>query len=277
MLKKYLKYKKAGLLALILSGIIITSCSPESNPAETEDDGKNAEDYYPGKTGSSWTYSIERTNEGSDNLTPAGTKVIKFNDVTSSSGIDRIIQEETITFNSNVISSLTAVVRRTAKGLYIDIDSAETAGFIPDSLLNSYPDYLGLRIDSEAQTISVPFFVGKNWKVFVISVLTKAGNVDAFNIKANIEGTEKISVLNQIKEAQKIKCTVTFRIPKETTGTPEFTTRTYNAFYWYAEGTGLARYEGNAFISSILSGSSINIADTNKTVRQILTNCEIKE
>jgi hypothetical protein len=261
--------KKIKLLLTIVFTLVFTACNSDSNPSENPDgSNKKVKDYFPGGTGSNWTYSVSISDSGNNNLTNSGTKVTTFTSVITSNGFDQIKQEEAITRNNVSVPIISVDLRRTDSGLFMIIDTTGWADKILDSLVQKLGGQVNINIDSEARILSVPFYTGQTWKVFSVSVNVLIGSFDIISITARYMGTEDIIIDGNTHTAQKIEYAVTFRIP---VGNVSYNTENYKATAWYAENVGMARFEGNALLTNLLSGAEINISDTSSIGLQELT------
>lgn len=273
--------KKFILPAVLIIAAIMYSC--DSNTADSiidggGDSGKVVKDYFPGGVGSNWTYAVGLSDSGSTAYSNNATKAVTFKSVVTTDGADEINQEEAVVYNGNALPVSIVKMRRSDKGLYILIDTTGLAESIPDTVKQLLNEYLGsfqLNISTEVQTLSVPFFSGQTWKAFALNISSGViFSVDAIVVNASYAGTENIDIQSETKQAQKIKYTVIFRYPSESV--IPFNEKSYDAFAWYVEGVGLAKFQGNALITNVLSGSEINLSDTNRVAVQTLTSYEIK-
>lgn len=263
---------------IIILSVVFYSCDSNSPNNDGNNPGGNSDkvvkDYFPGGIGSSWTYSIGITDSAGNTYNNNATKVNTFKSIDTTGGVDQIVQEGSLVYNGTNVPVREVDLRRTDKGLYVIIDTTGLSSEIPDSVKQLLMQYLGsaeIKIDTEVQTISVPFFEGQTWKVFALNI---ANAIDAISVEASYDGQEDISVIGENKTAEKIKYTVTFKYPSEK-GFP-LNSKTYNAYAWFVEGIGLVKFEGNALLTNVLSGSAIDISDTSRAAVQTLKEYTIK-
>lgn len=263
---------KLTLLYAVSLMLLITfySCSKkDDNPTSPQPVG-NISAFYPGKTGSSFSYntSINNVSAGSRIVTIGGTTIIKGNTYT--------IQKNFAQFGTDTSTAIT-YFRTTGDSLMFYVDTTGLSSFIPASVRGS----LIIKAPTEAKVLRVPLSSGSNWSAYSLNVaFPPLVSLDVIQLTAAFAGSENITLNltsgTQTIAAQKVQYQMKLSFPDSTFNLSNIQNRFYNATAWFVEGIGLARLEGNAAALQALTRSNITLADTSKTALETLTSFTIK-
>jgi len=244
---------------LITLAFVLISCDKDSDPS-SPGDGVSASVYYPGQSGSTFTYSV--TTDG----VSSGQRIVTISS-TSELGGNYLKQ-------TSVMDTSTAVtyVRRTDSGVYFYVDTTGLADFIPDSLQS----VLTLTLDEEVTAFVKTFNTTVDWVAFKMDVNFLTIPYNVINVSSHYEGSEDISAIGGTStyKAEKVRYDMRYTIPNLSGGQPQV--RTFTARVWFVKDIGIARLEGNATVLNAIGGGGIDFADTSKVMTQSLLSYDIK-
>lgn len=264
---------KLKLLYTVSVLLLITfySCSKkdDNNPSSPQPVG-NVSTFYPGNTGSSFSYSIAINN------VQAGNRIVTLGGTTTIKGRTYSIQNNFIQLGTDTASAVT-FFRMSTDTLFYYIDTTGLYRFIPANLQSS----VIIRATDEVKVLGVPLKSGNSWKAYTLTLALGPFSLPVVQLNASYLGQENINLNiansgQQSKTAEKIQYQMILTIPDSSGNLNQSTTRTYNAKAWFVDGIGLARLEGNAAVLNALSSTSISFSDTTKTAVQTLNSFTIK-
>ena len=230
-----MKILSRTMLILIL-GLLINACNKDNS---TNPPVQNNTGYFPDGDGSSYTYSMSKTDSNGTQNT--GTRRTEYTGVGSKKrhnlpGADRLHK------HSRSTSVSLSYFRKTNDSLYYFLDTTGLSAAIPDSLKSN------ISIDNEMKMLSFPVDQNSSWKVFTLSIVY-IFNIPVLNVDGAYDGTENITLhLNSgdvNKDAVKIKYTFSLNCTRrESTN--------YKAYAWLVDGIGIVKWQGNGAILMLL-------------------------
>lgn len=254
-------FRKLFFISITL--IIYISCNSEysTNPPE-----QDFPDYYPTGIGSTLKYSVNE-KDSSGNIIQSGTRNILFSGNYIYNGINYTTQDDSLDFGTQSSVS-TYLVRKSETGVFYAIDTNQVALLIPDSL----KQFVTLR--NEMQLLFYPLTAGSSWSLYRITAEVQPGiQIKILDIIASFEGTEQLTInidsVTVVFPSRKVSYNV--EIFSEIGSAPE----TYSATMWYAQNTGLLKFEGNQFIID-LGGGGIGFEPSTNILTQELIEYDIK-
>lgn len=271
--------KRVIINVFIMIGLVIfVSCDDESNPVDNNFTA-SAKDYYPGSEGSEFNYLIDTVNTTNGTYTNVSSRYSYFSGSTTINGTEYMVQvNETTDGNSPpIVTELN--FRRTDTGIYLAVDTTGLSQLIPDTLyqeLDLEPGDIELKADPEINIFSYPLVEGKSWTAFQLNIDAAGFEFSLVEVKANYRGKEEL-MLEEYEGtgAEKIKYTATITIPNPEDISNPFE-QNYSGYGWYGKNIGLMKIEGNALALTALNQSDINLADSNRVIRQRLIDHELK-
>lgn len=255
-------YLKTILFAL-LTILIFVGCEEET---PNEPPPPNYPDYYPGRIGSTFKYSIvEKDSAG--NLLQSGTRNILFSGSYNLNGINYTTQDDSLDFGSQS-SVATYLFRKTETAVFYAVDTSQIAQLIPDTL----KQYVTLR--DEMQLLFYPLTIGSSWSLYRITAEVQPGiEVKILDVVAKFESNEQIVLtidsVRTVFPARKVNYTIELFT---SIGSPP---ETYSAFMWYVQNVGLVKFEGNQFVVNI-GGGGITFEPSSNILTQELIEYNIK-
>ncbi len=255
-----IKILSRTMLILIL-GLLINACNKDSS---TNPPVQNNTGYFPDGDGSSYTYSISKTDSNGTQNT--GTRRTEYTGVGVKNATTYQVQTDSINIAGASSVSL-SYFRKTNDYLYYFLDTTGLSAAIPDSLKNN------ISIDNEMKMLSFPVDQNSSWKVFTLSIVY-IFNIPVLTVDGAYDGTENITLhLNSgdvNKDAVKIKYTLSLTVPGgESTN--------YNASAWLVDGIGIVKWQGNGAILDAFTGGGIDLSDTTSVITQSLVSYDIKQ
>lgn len=253
----------AGFAMIIILGLLISACNKDNitNPPVQNDTG-----YFPNGDGSTYTYSVERSD--STGMQATGTKTTEYSGTEIKNGVAYQVQIDSLNL-SGVSEISLSYFRKTNDILYYFLDTTGLSSAVPDSLRNN------ISLDQELKFLSFPLTQNKNWSVFRLAIVYSFFNISVLTLGASYDGTESITLHltsgDVTKEAVKLKYTLILTLPNT------LSTSTYTAYVWLADGIGIVKWQGNAVILNAFSGGGVNISDTTSVITQSLISYNVKQ
>lgn len=269
-----MRYLKVFIILFIF---VMYGCSDKPNDPVIDETGTSASQYFPGKIGSRFIYSVEEFDSSQGIFLHKGEKEVTYNNIIKLRNTDYVTQENKYIIPEKDTTGI-SYFRLSDRGVYYFID---TTGF--GNLISSLPDtlksLLSFSIDEEMNVLSLPFFEGKTWTAYQLSlsIPTFAYELSIVDITATYRGKESVSVpfSESNVDSERIEYKITLRIPTiENLLNPPTTVFISNAYF--IENTGLVKIEGNTFLINALSGGGIELADSSGITRELLVDKEIK-
>ncbi len=255
------KYISASTVIVVLA-LLISACNKNNstNPPAPNDTG-----YFPNGDGTTYTYSIAKTDSNGTQTT--GTRNSEYSGTAVKNGTTYQVQIDSI--NISGISSISlSYFRKTNDSLYYFLDTTGLSAVIPDSLGTN------VSLDPEMKILSFPVDVNKTWPVFKLYVSYGIFNLPVLTVEGSYDGTENITLhLNSgdtTEDAVRLKYTLSMGVP----GGP---TTEYNAFAWLVDGIGIVKWQGNGAILNAFAGGGIDLSDTTSVITQSLTSYDVKQ
>jgi hypothetical protein len=250
------------LVVIMFLALLLNACNKNNitNPSVPNDTG-----YFPNGDGTTYTYSIQKTD--SNGTISTGTRNTEYSGSSVKNGITYQVQIDSFNIVGAGDISL-SYFRKTNDTLYYYLDTTGLAASIPDSLRN----YLSL--DKEMKVLSFPVTENKSWSVFKLSAVYLIFNVPVLSVECSYDGTEAVILhLNSgdvTKDAVKLKYTMSLTIPNTTS-------TTYTAYTWLVDGIGIVKWQGNSTILNAFTGGGVNLADTTSVITQSLISYNVMQ
>ena len=251
----------SGFIIIMILGLLVSACNKDNS---TNPPVQNYTGYFPDGDGTTYTYSIAKTDSNGTQTT--GTRSTEYSGTEVKNGTTYQVQIDS--FNISGLSSVSlSYFRKTNDSLYYFLDTTGLSSSIPDSLQNN------ISLDKEMKVLSFPVNENKTWSVFQLSIKYAIFNLNVLTVDGAYDGTENITLnLNSgdtNKDAVRLKYTLSIKVP----GGP---TTEYNAFAWLVDGIGIVKWQGNAAILDAFAGGGIDLSDTTSVITQNLTSYNIK-
>jgi hypothetical protein len=251
----------SGSALIIILGLLINACNKDNS---TNPPVQNNTGYFPNGDGTSYSYSIAKTDSNGTQTT--GTRSSEYTGTEVKNGTTYQVQIDSINI-SGVSSTSFSYFRKTNDSLYYFLDTTGLSASIPDSLSSN------VSLDNEMKILSFPVDENKTWSVFKLSIKYLIFTIPVLTVDGAYDGTESLTLhLNSgdvAKDAVRLKYTLSLEVP----GGP---TTSYNAFAWLIDGIGIVKWQGNAAILSAFTGGGIDLADTTSVVTQSLISYDVK-
>ncbi len=251
----------SGSVIIILLGLLINACNKDNS---TNPPVQNNTGYFPNGDGTTYTYSIAKTDSNGTQNT--GTRSTEYSSTEVKNGTTYQVQIDSINI-SGVSSVSLSYFRKTNDSLYYFLDTTGLSASIPDSLRNN------VSLDAEMKILSFPVDVNKTWPVFTLSIKYLIFTIPVLTVEGAYDGTENVTLhLNSgdiNKDAVRLKYTLSIEVP----GGP---TTEYHASAWLVDGIGIVKWQGNAAILDAFAGGGIDLSDTTSVITQSLTSYDIK-
>ena len=251
----------SGFIIIMILGLLVSACNKDNS---TNPPVQNYTGYFPDGDGTTYTYSIAKTDSNGTQTT--GTRSTEYSGTEVKNGTTYQVQIDS--FDISGLSSVSlSYFRKTNDSLYYFLDTTGLSSSIPDSLQNN------ISLDKEMKILSFPVNENKTWSVFQLSIKYAIFNLNVLTVDGAYDGTENITLnLNSgdtNKDAVRLKYTLSIKVP----GGP---TTEYNAFAWLVDGIGIVKWQGNAAILDAFAGGGIDLSDTTSVITQNLTSYNIK-
>jgi hypothetical protein len=256
--------KRNLILFVLLMGVVyfINACK-ESNTTETEEGSIVADaSYYPVGEGTSYKYSVERTDSNGNQSN--GSRSTLLSGSTTIAGVPYQIQIDTVNIAGETSTGL-SYFRKTDSGVFFFLDTTGLGSSIADTLLQY------LTIDPEIRLLYIPISDNSSWTAFRIN-LSYQGiiNFNPIEVSVAYDGKENLSVGSSDVQAVKLKFTLKYQT------NPLSTPQNFIAYGWLAKDIGFVKWDGNGTIIGAFTGSGVDFADTNSTVVMNLMEFDIK-
>jgi hypothetical protein len=234
---------KLLILLVLTTCLAFFSCSENSQePAPPE----TANDYFPNKNGSAYTFDFEITDSLNNKVIAERSTLY-----TGTKPIDNVTYQILVDEFKYVAYTITdsAYFRKLDKEVFYSSDNSQIMGFIPDSLRSQ------VVVDNEACLLNFPLTVGKNWQVYKLAINFGVFLFNVVNVTANVEKKENISLtVNSVpftKEAVKLKfqMAVSFDI--------SMPVQNFFAEAWMVDGVGLVKLEGDSEAINFMIGNNL--------------------
>ncbi len=257
--------KKVSTITVLITALafLLSACNKDNsmNPPVQNDTG-----YFPNGEGSTYTYSIERTD--SNGTQHAGTRSTEYSGTEIKNGTAYQVQIDSVNI-SGVSEISLSYFRKTNDTLYYFLDTSGLSSAVPDSLRNN------ISLDKEMKFLSFPVTENKNWAVFRLSIVYSIFNIPVLTLGAAYDGTESVTLYltngDVTREAVKLKYTLSATLPNS------LSTSTFTAYAWLSEGIGIVKWQGNAAILNVFTGGGLNLSDTTSVITQSLISYNVKQ
>lgn len=251
----------SGFIIIMILSLLVSACNKDNS---TNPPVQNYTGYFPDGDGTTYTYSIAKTDSNGTQTT--GTRSTEYSGTEVKNGTTYQVQIDS--FNISGLSSVSlSYFRKTNDSLYYFLDTTGLSSSIPDTLQNN------ISLDKEMKVLSFPVNENKTWSVFQLSIKYAIFNLNVLTVDGAYDGTENITLnLNSgdtNKDAVRLKYTLSINVP----GGP---TTEYNAFAWLVDGIGIVKWQGNAAILDAFAGGGIDLSDTTSVITQNLTSYNVK-
>ncbi len=250
----------SGSALIIILGLLINACNKDNT---TNPPAPNNTEYFPNGDGSTYTYSIAKTDSNGTQTT--GTRSTEYTGTEVKNGTTYQVQIDSLNL-SGVPSISFSYFRKTNDNLYYFLDTTGLSSAIPDSFRNN------ISLDAEMNLLSFPIDESKTWSVFKLSVVY-IFSIPVLTVDGSFDGKESLTLhLNSgdvNKDAVRLKYSLNLQVP----GGP---TTSFDAFAWLVDGIGIVKWQGNAAILSAFTGGGINLSDTTSVITQSLTSYNVK-
>lgn len=258
-------------IGLIATVFYFNACKSNSISPSDNSSTSSGASYYPNGDGTSYKYSVVRTDSAGNQIT--GSRTVLYAGTSVSGTVTYQNELDTITFG--VLASIThSLFVKDNNGVSLVLDTTGFYKVIPAA----YQPYIS--ISQNIKVFQSSFQNGTPWTVFDIALKYNALSMDLVSVVASYKGMEQIPLsltsgaVNQ--SAAKIQYTITIKTPDPNNPLATPTTSTYTAYTWYADKIGVIQVQGNATLLSAFTGSGINFADTTSTITQSLVSYSIK-
>ncbi len=256
---KKLLFRTVIVIALAL---LINACNKDNS---TNPPVQNNTGYFPNGDGTTYTYSISKTDSNGTQNT--GTRSTEYSGTQVKNGTTYQVQIDSINI-SGVPSISLSYFRKTNDNLFYFLDTTGLSASIPDTLRNN------ISLDAEMQVLSFPVDVNNTWPVFTLSVKYLFLTIPVLTVEGSYDGTENLTLhLNSgdvNKSAVKLKYTLSIMVPAGPT-------TEYNASAWLVDGIGIVKWQGNAALLDAFAGGGIDLSDTTSVITQSLISYDVKQ
>lgn len=243
---------------LITATILLISISCKDNIIV--DPGQNNKDYFPAKVGSKFTYSL--MIDSSFILNGA-----RISDVTSTStiaGTEYFVQVDSVIIE-RALSLDTSYFRKSNTGVFYYTDTTGLGSLIPDSLRNA------LRIDNESRLLFFPLQLNQTWPVYQIDITV--GGVPVFSpLKTSAKVLEALQLTLALRDTQYTIDVYKIEYKLEIQLDPQGSVERFFAYGYVAENIGFVKWEGEAFVLSLIRGGRIDLSSTSGFIKEELIN-----
>jgi hypothetical protein len=203
---------KKSLIYLVISLFLIfaSGCDKEDDGPSDPNDGSSAEQYYPGKVGSTFNYQGTTTDSSGSY---AYSRDATYASQQTQGSNTYIVQSNVITSGPETITG-EFLFRTSTNGLYIFVDASGLEDLL-DSIDTGGIE-LTITADPEVRMLAYPFASNTSWDAFSINVSAYSGlvTIEILNLKGYHRGQETVSVMNQNMTAEKIEYIATIKIPE---------------------------------------------------------------
>ncbi|MGA7721096.1 MAG: hypothetical protein WCA84_07950 [Ignavibacteriaceae bacterium] len=260
-------------ITVMLLLFCLNSCksNPTSPTNTTTNSSNSASSYYPNGDGTSYKYSVVRTDSVQNKTT--GTRTVNYSGTTDVGTVTYQNEFDTTTFSALVNATHTLFVKD-SNGVSLMLD---TTGFF-DIIPATYKPFI-----SFSPTIKIfqsSFLNGTPWTVFDLSLKEGALSIDLVNVVASFMDNEQVSLSlssgTVTQTAAKVQYTIKLNIPNASNPLAGTVSSTYTAYAWFANNIGIVQIQGNATLLDAFTGNGINFADTTSSITQSLVNYNIK-
>jgi len=258
-----MKKNTFSIVLIIILGFLLSACNKDNSiiPPVQNDTG-----YFPNGDGSTYTYSIEKTDSNGTQYT--GTRSTEYSGTEIKNGIAYQVQIDSLNI-SGVSEISLSYFRKTNDTLYYFLDTSGLSSAVPDSLRSN------ITLDKEMKFLSFPVTENKNWAVFRLSIVYSIFNIPVLTLGAAYDGTESVTLNlttgDITRDAVKLKYTLSATLPNS------LSTSTFTAYAWLAEGIGIVKWQGNAAILNAFTGGGVNLSDTTSVITQSLISYSVKQ
>jgi hypothetical protein len=252
----------AGAFTLLVSALLINACKDNSTVQPVQD----KTDYFPNRDGTTYTYSVEKTDSAGTQAT--GTRTTEYSGAEVKDNTTYQVQIDSLNTSGTGEISLT-YFRKTDDGVFYYIDTSGFASYFPDSLRNY------ISIDTEMRELFFPLTAGSTWPVFKLILF----NIAIINFSAAYDGMESITLHlasgDVSIDAVRVKYTLLLNIPDPN---DPFNTisSSYTASAWFADEIGAIKWQGNSAILNAFAGGNIDLTDTTSVITQSLVSYNVK-
>jgi hypothetical protein len=265
-MKKYLFI----LIGLISAAFFINGCkSSTTSPADNTNN--NTTNYYPNTDGTSYKYTIVKTDSTGNKI--SGTRSVVYSGTSVVSSVTYQNEIDTANF-SGFINATSSLFLKDNTGVSIVLDTAGFYNIVP-ATFRSF-----VTVNPKVQLLQNTFLDGNQWIVFDMSLKYGSVSLDLVNVVASYKGMEQVPLnLSSgavTQSAAKIQYTIVLNIPDPNNLLATPARSLYTATAWLANNIGIVQIQGNATLLDAFTGNGINFADSTSTVTQSLISYKIK-
>jgi hypothetical protein len=255
------------IILLAVLSLIFAACKDDST-TEPDPPGDTG-NYFPGGIGTYYKFDLER--QDSTGTTIQGQRSTTYGAMVNLNNTSYMTQTDTL-FIQGIATPSETYFRKTDTGVFYFVDTTGLAGIF-DTLLQY------VSFDKEIRAFEFPLPDAGDWPVFKLNLTISILVLNIINVQAFIDSKENITINltsgDITREAVKVRYVLTLDI--RDLGNPlQQNLRTYNAYCWVVKDIGVARWEGNAAILGVFTGTGIDLGDSTSTVSQNLIEYSIK-
>lgn len=256
---------KVRLLVFILiaSAIFISSCKKDDSGNNPAGQNVTADKFYPGGTGSKFSYSDNQAS---------GIRIMTFTNPRTFGSTSYMGQQNISYVGLDTVSTL-SYFRRSESGVYFYVDTTGLMSYFPDTLRS----VLALKVDNEINVFTTA--TDKDWTAFKMDMVYGPIVLNIMTVTASYKGNENVQLQlksgQTTKPARNIEYTFKLTIPNlQNIQNPYIST--FKANVWWAQDIGIVKVQGNGAVIGAINGTSIDLADTTRTINQSLTDYSLK-
>jgi len=254
--------KKLIVFALAIWMICFTNACKESNTTENPGLTIIADaSYYPVGEGTSYKYSVERTD--SNGVLSTGTRSTLLSGNAIIEDVPYQVQIDTVDMEGQISASL-SYFRKTESGVFFFFDTTGLSISLSDTALQY------LTLDSEIRLIYIPISDYSSWIAFKINFARAIINFNPVEVSVAYDGKDSLTVVNTDVEAVRLKFTLKYQVD------PSTVPQSFFAKGWLAKDIGFVKWEGNGAIIGVLTGRGVDLADTSSVVVMNVTEYNIQ-
>ncbi len=243
---------------LITAGILLLniSCKDDTiiNPPQ------NNKDYFPAKVGSKFTYNLVVDT----NYSLSGVRISDVTNTSTISGTEYFVQVDSVIIE-RTLSLDTTYFRKSNSGVFYYTDTTGLGDLIPDSLRNV------LRIDNESRLLFFPLQLNQTWPVYQIDITV--GGVPVFSpLKTSARVLEALQLTLVRRDTQYTIDVYKIEYKLEVQLDPQGSVERFFAYGYVAENIGFVKWEGEAFVLSLIRGGRIDLSSASGFIKEELIN-----
>jgi hypothetical protein len=216
------------VIGFILLGVYFNACNLNKllTPSTGKTTSGSAGNYYPNGDGTSYKYSINKTDSAGNEI--SGSRTVTYNGTSNLGSVTYQVEVDTTTVSA-LVSTTNSLFIKDSTGVSIVLDTTGLYKIIPAV----YQQYV--KVGQKIKIFQSSFLNGSQWTVYDVSIVGAPIPIDLINIVASFTGIEKIPLnLNSnavTDSAAEIKYIITLSIPNAKNPL-DLNTLSYTAYAW---------------------------------------------